>query len=158
MTIAVTARATPVGTHTNAATVTGGGGRETNPADNVDDAVTVVPAPASLPSKPVVKPAAAARVCLTLTGHAEDDQGRRQAGQGRVRVTAGPKRVRGTKVVIFGSGVRKTGRSNAHGMAVIRINPRKAGLITITAIETNQRVCGPKRIGVVGVFLPPLTG
>ena len=43
-------------------------------------------------------------------------------------------------------------------MAVLRINPRKAGLITITAIETNQRVCGPKRIGVVGVFLPPLTG
>ena len=43
-------------------------------------------------------------------------------------------------------------------MAFIRINPKKAGLITITALETNQKVCGPKRIGVVGVFLPPLTG
>ncbi len=75
-----------------------------------------------------------------------------------MKVTAGKKRVRGTKVVISGSGVRKTGRSNGNGMAVLRINPRKAGLITITAIETNQRVCGPKRIGVVGVFLPPLTG
>ena len=31
--IRVTARATTVGTHTNTATVTGGGGRETNPAD-----------------------------------------------------------------------------------------------------------------------------
>ena len=43
-------------------------------------------------------------------------------------------------------------------MAVLRINPRKAGLITVTAVEANQSVCGPKRIGVVGVFLPPLTG
>jgi len=41
---------------------------------------------------------------------------------------------------------------------VIRINPKKTGIITITALETNDRVCGPKRIGVVGVFLPPLTG
>ena len=43
-------------------------------------------------------------------------------------------------------------------MAVLRINARKADLITITAVETNQRVCGPKRIGVVGVFLQPVTG
>ena len=40
----------------------------------------------------------------------------------------------------------------------LRINPRKAGLITITAREPNRSVCGPKRVGVVGVFLPPLTG
>ena len=34
-----------------------------------------------------------------------------------------------------------------------------AGVITITARETKQQqVCGPKRIGAVGVFLPPLTG
>ena len=38
VTIAITARATTVGSHTNTATVTGGGGRETNPADNVDTA------------------------------------------------------------------------------------------------------------------------
>ncbi len=42
-TITLTARATVVGRHTNTATVTGSGGRETNPADNVDTAVTVVP-------------------------------------------------------------------------------------------------------------------
>ena len=51
--IRVTARATTVGTHTNTATVTGGGGRETNPADNVDSAITVVPAPLK---PPVAKP------------------------------------------------------------------------------------------------------
>ena len=75
-----------------------------------------------------------------------------------VKVTAGKKRVKGTKVTIFGAGVRKSGRSNGNGMAIIMINPKKAGLITITALETNRKVCGPKRIGVVGVFLPPLTG
>ena len=53
VTIAITGRATTVGSHTNTATVTGGGGRETNPADNVDSAVTVVPAPLK---PPTVKP------------------------------------------------------------------------------------------------------
>jgi hypothetical protein len=75
-----------------------------------------------------------------------------------VKVTAGKKRIKETKVTVFGAGVRKSGRSNARGMAFIRINPRKPGLITITALERNRKVCGPKRIGVVGVFLPPLTG
>jgi hypothetical protein len=75
-----------------------------------------------------------------------------------VRVTAGKKRMRGVKVVVSGAGVRKSATSNGKGLAVLRINPRKAGIITITAKEPNQKVCGPKRIGVVGVFLPPLTG
>ena len=39
------ARATQVGRHVNTATVTGEGGRETNPADNVDTAFTIVPQP-----------------------------------------------------------------------------------------------------------------
>ena len=64
VTIAITARATTVGSHTNTATVTGGGGRETNPADNVDTAVTVVPAPLK---PPVVKPQPEPAVCLSLT-------------------------------------------------------------------------------------------
>ena len=153
--IRVTARATTVGTHTNTATVTGGGGRETNPADNVDSAITVVPAPAK---PPTVKPVAKPEVCLTLTVTPKMITADGRADRVTVKVTAGKKRVRGTKVVISGSGVRKTGRSNGNGMAVLRINPRKAGLITVTAVEANQRVCGPKRIGVVGVFLPPLTG
>jgi uncharacterized repeat protein (TIGR01451 family) len=154
-TINVTARATAVGTHTNVATVTGGGGRETNPADNVDDAVTIVPAPFVPPSKPKPQP----EVCLTLTVSPKMIKADGKPDMVRVRVTAGKKRVKGTKVTIFGAGVRKTGRSNGSGMALIKINPKKAGLITITALETNQKVCGPKRIGVVGVFLPPpLTG
>jgi uncharacterized repeat protein (TIGR01451 family) len=155
VTIAVTARATQVGTHTNVATVTGGGGRETNPADNVDDAVTVVPQPLR---PPTVDPAPEPQFCLTLTVTPKMIKADGKADRVTVKVTAGKKRMKGTKVSIFGAGVKKTARSNAKGIAVLRINPRRAGLITITAIETNQKVCGPKRIGVVGVFLPPLTG
>jgi hypothetical protein len=54
--------------------------------------------------------------------------------------------------------VLKSVRSNGRGVAVVRINPKKAGIVTITAPDTTGSVCGPKRIGVVGVFLPPLTG
>ena len=155
--IDVTARATAVGTHTNVATTTGAGGRETNPADNVDDAVTVVPAPFTPPARP--KPKAKPQpVCLTLTVSPKMITADGKPDRVRVRVTAGKKRVKGTRVVVFGAGVRRSSRSNGKGLAVITVNPRKAGLITITARETNQRVCGPKRIGVVGVFLPPLAG
>jgi uncharacterized repeat protein (TIGR01451 family) len=161
VTINVTARATAVGTHTNVATVTGGGGRETNPADNVDDAITIVPAPFIPPAQPKPKPKvkpAAKPVCLTLTVSPKMIKADGKPDRVSVKVTAGKQRVKGTKVTVYGAGVRKSGRSNGKGMAIIRINPTKPGLITITARETNQRVCGPKRIGVVGVFLPPLTG
>jgi uncharacterized repeat protein (TIGR01451 family) len=155
VTIAITARATAVGSHTNTATVTGSGGRETNPADNVDSAVTVVPAPLR---PPVVKPTQPAAVCLTLTVSPQMIKADGKPDRVSVRVTAGKKRMRGVKVVVSGAGVRKSATSNPSGLALLRINPRKAGIITITAKEPNQKVCGPKRIGVVGVFLPPLTG
>ena len=155
VTIAITARATAVGQHTNTATVTGSGGRETNPADNVDSAVTVVPAPLR---PPVVKPTPPAAVCLTLTVSPQMIKADGKPDQVSVRVTAGKKRMKGVKVVVQGAGVRKSATSNGKGVAVLRINPRKAGIITITAQEPNQKVCGLKRIGVVGVFLPPLTG
>jgi len=157
VTINVTGRATVVGTHTNTATVTGSGGRETNPADNVDSAVTVVPAPLKPPTaKPKPKPEP--EVCLTLTVSPKMIKADGKPDKVVVKVTAGKKRMKGVKVIVSGAGVRKTAKSNGKGVAVLRINPKKAGLITITALETNQRVCGPKRIGVVGVFLPPVTG
>jgi uncharacterized repeat protein (TIGR01451 family) len=151
-TITLRARATQVGRHVNTATVTGEGGRETNPADNVDNAFTIVP-------KPFVPPTAP-QVCLTLTVTSS----KMIKADGRpdklsVRVTAGTKRVKGTKVVVRGAGVKKSTRSNAKGIASLRINPTRPGVITITAVQSkNQKVCGPKRIGAVGVFLPPLTG
>ena len=101
--IRVTARATAVGTHTNTATVTGGGGRETNPADNVDSAVTVVPAPLKPPvAKPTPKPQPQPEFCLTLTVSPKMIRADGRPDRVVVKVTAGPKRVRGTKVVDLG--------------------------------------------------------
>jgi hypothetical protein len=73
-------------------------------------------------------------------------------------VTAGSKRVKGVLVVFKGAGVNKAARTNGRGVASMKINPKKAGLITVSVAESNRKLCGPKRIGVVGVFLPPLTG
>ncbi len=153
VTIAITARATTVGSHTNTATVTGSGGRETNPADNVDSAVTIVPAPLK---PPVVKPAPAP--CLALTVSPQMIKADGKADRLSVKVTAGKKRMRGVTVVVSGAGLKRSALSNGKGVAVLRVNPRKAGIVTITAQEPNQKVCGAKRIGVVGVFLPPVTG
>ena len=153
--IAITARATAVGTHTNTATTTGGGGRETNPADNVDTAVTLVPAPLR---PPTVKPEPKQEVCLTLTVSPQMIKADGKPDRVTAKVTAGKKRVKGAKVSITGAGVAKSARTNGKGVAVLRINPRKPGIVTVTVVETNQKLCGPKRIGVVGVFLPPLTG
>jgi uncharacterized repeat protein (TIGR01451 family) len=158
VTINATGRATTVGTHTNTATVTGGGGRETNPADNVDSATTVVPAPTKPPTPKPTPPKPQPEVCLTLTVTPKMIKADGKPDRISVKVTAGKKRTKGVKVVVRGAGVEKTARSNGKGLAVLLINPKKPGLITITARETKQRICGPKRIGVVGVFRPPLTG
>jgi uncharacterized repeat protein (TIGR01451 family) len=155
VTIAIRGRATTVGSHTNTATVTGGGGRETNPADNVDTAVTVVPAPLK---PPTVEPEPAPAVCLTLTVSPKMIKADGKPDKVTAKVTAGKKRVKGVKVSVRGAGVLKTARTNGKGVAVLRINPRKPGIVTVTVVESNQKLCGPKRIGVVGVFLPPLTG
>jgi uncharacterized repeat protein (TIGR01451 family) len=157
VTIGIDARATHVGRHVNEATVTGSGGREQNPADNVDNAVTVVPAPLKPPTaKPKPKPKPELCLNLTVTPKMITADGRMDRVS--VKVTLGAKRVKGAKVLVKGVGIRATALSNGRGVAHIRINPKKAGIVTITALETGGRVCGAKRIGVIGVFLPPLTG
>ena len=75
-----------------------------------------------------------------------------------ITVTTGGKRPKGVKIVLHGAGVNASVRTNGSGAAVLTINPRKAGVITVTVAETNVKRCGAKRIGVVGVVLPPLTG
>jgi hypothetical protein len=159
ITITVTGKATQVGQHTNTATVTGSGGRETNPADNVDSATTVVPAPTRPPTvNPKPKPRPKPEVCLTLTVSPKMIKADGKPDRVAVKVTAAGKNVKGAKVVVSGAGIRRSGTTNGQGVAVVHVNSKKPGLITITAAEKGQHACGSKRIGVVGVFLPPLTG
>jgi uncharacterized repeat protein (TIGR01451 family) len=156
VTVGVTGKATQVGTHTNTATVTGAGGRETNPADNVDDAVTVVPAPI-VPPTPKPKPKPKSNACLAVTVTPKLIRADGKPDRLVVRVTAAGKAVKQAKVLVRGSGVRKTVSTNNRGVAVARVNAPRPGLVTVTTLE-RQHVCGIKRIGVVGVFLPPVTG
>lgn len=156
VTVNATGRATAFGTHVNTATVSGEGGRETNPADNTDSAQTVVPRPIQPPTPEEPKPEPA--ICLTLTVTPKTITADGKPDKVRVLVTAAKKRQKGVKVVVKGVGVSKTGRTAKNGVAVMTINPKKAGLLTVTVQERDRKACGPARVGVVGVFLPPLTG
>ena len=97
-------------------------------------------------------------MCLSLTVSPKMIKADGKPDKVTAKVTAAGKAVKGAKVSVKGAGVSKTARTNGKGVAVMRINPRKPGIITIGVVESNQKLCGPKRIGVVGVFLPPLTG
>ena len=156
VTIAITGRATAVGSHTNTATVTGSGGRETNPADNVDSAVTVVPAPLR---PPTVKPEPKPEVCLTLTVTPKMIKADGKTGQGRARVAPPASRSRASRCSSAAEASRKSGHDERQWRRGDLVNPRKPGLITITDDRVQAADSAvPKRIGVVGVFLPPLTG
>jgi hypothetical protein len=136
--------------------VTGDGGRETNPADNTDSAQTVVPAPVTPPVNPT-PPDVNADVCLSLTVTPKMITANGKKDRVVAKVRAATKPMKNVKVVVRGGGIRKSGRTNAKGVAVIMVNPTKPGLITITTTSKRDS-CGARRIGVVGVFLPPLTG
>ena len=158
VTIAIKGKATAVGTHVNTATVTGDGGRETNPADNTDSAQTVVPAPLVPPVKPKgpSKPPKAERcISLVVTPKMIKADGKKDRVVATVRSTSGP--MKGVKVIIRGKGIRKSGVTSGKGVAVIVVNPTTPGVITIVAVDKGDR-CGARRVGAVGVFIPPLTG
>jgi hypothetical protein len=61
----------------------------------------------------------------------------------RVKVTARGKPVPGARVQVRGVGVRKTGRTNLKGVAVLRVNPQRRGSITITVLDTEDVCTGP---------------
>jgi uncharacterized repeat protein (TIGR01451 family) len=156
VTIEVTGRSDTVGSHTNTATVTGSGGTEANPADNTASAVTVTPAPVTPPT-PKPKPKPHPKPCLALNVTPKMIKADGKQDHVVVKVTAGGKAVVGAKVVVRGVGIRKSGRTGSNGTVVIVVNPGKTGLITVSTPETRHS-CGARRIGVAGVFLPPVTG
>jgi hypothetical protein len=110
------------------------------------------------PPTPKPKPKPSLCLALTVTPKLVKVDGKPDLVS--VKVTAGKKGVKGVKgvkVLVTAPGVRATGRTNAKGVVVIRVNVKSAGVMRISTLGT-QRSCGPKRIGAVGIFLPPLTG
>ncbi len=156
--ITFTATVSQQGTVVNSATATGSGGTDTNPANNTDDAQTVVlkpfnpPTPKPQPTKPVAKPA----LCNTLQVTQKMLKASGKPQLIRATVVQGKKRVVGAKVTIVGPGVRLTVKTNKSGVAVATVRPKGAGIIRVSI--TNKKACNTQRIGVVGVFEPPVTG
>jgi uncharacterized repeat protein (TIGR01451 family) len=73
-----------------------------------------------------------------------------------VKVLQLRKPVARVRVVVVGKGVKKRALTNARGVATVAINSRRPGILQIR-VPTHS-TCRRQRIGVVGVFTPPVTG
>jgi uncharacterized repeat protein (TIGR01451 family) len=146
VTITIVVRPTTAGPLLNTV-VTAGNEPEANPADNRAQAPNTVVAPFT---PPVVAP------CPTLTV----TPGSASIGKRTVvvaRVTLQNRPVRGVRIAVRGPGINTSGTTAANGIVRLGIQPRRAGILTIRM--TNQPVrCNTARIGLVGVFKPPVTG
>jgi uncharacterized repeat protein (TIGR01451 family) len=147
VTVTLIVKATRAGVVTNEVTVVGKE-PEPNTANNKASATTLVPTPLVPPKKP--KP-----VCSTLTvGPKSLRVGKRSTIAATVKNRG--KAVKGVKVRVRGAGILKSGRTNARGKAHITVRPVRPGIVVVSVPQ--KLVCGSKRIGVVGVFEPPVTG
>jgi uncharacterized repeat protein (TIGR01451 family) len=153
------------GTFVNTGTATGTG-TDTNPGNNTDDASTVVVAPPVVQppvvkppvvKPPVAKPPKPKAICLKLAvrGSKMVSQGKRSAIS--FKVTRGGKPVAGAAVVLRGAGIYRVVKTNKQGLVIARVAPAKAGIVTAT-LSPKQVGCNSARVGVVGVFEPPVTG
>jgi hypothetical protein len=74
-----------------------------------------------------------------------------------MKLTRHGKAARGVKVRIKGSSLRiLTKPSNRKGIVKRTVKPTKPGIVTFRAVGGKR--CGAPRIGVIGVFTPPVTG
>jgi len=114
---------------------------------------TAKPAPAS---KPVAKPKPATEMCrvLTIATKLVRANGARHALVAKVTRSRNP--VKGVRVRFTGVGISLSAMTNGKGVATVGIKTTKAGIIQVQV--TNVKACNTARIGVVGVFQPPVTG
>ena len=114
---------------------------------------TAKPAPAS---KPVAKPKPEPEMCrvLTIATKLVKANGARHALVAKVTRSRNP--VKGVKVRFTGVGISLSAMTNGKGVATVGIKTTKAGIIQVQV--TNVKACNTARIGVVGVFQPPVTG
>jgi uncharacterized repeat protein (TIGR01451 family) len=157
-TIGISARVTQTGTYENCATATGSG-KDTNGANNRDCASTLVTAPVTPPTTtptPKPKPKPTPDICrvLKVTPGMVKANGKRHVVLAKVTRSKTP--VKGVAVRFAGTGLNKVVKTNAQGVARVGITPSKAGIMLVRI--TSVKACNSARIGVVGVFEPPVTG
>ena len=158
--IGFTGRVAQTGTFVNTAVATGQGG-DRNGSNNTDSATTVVVAPLTPPvtSKPTPKPKpvkAKPNPCrvLKVAPSMVKATGTQQVVIAKVTRSKTP--AKGVAVRFTGAGVTRSVRTNAQGVARLTVAPTKAGIIV--ARITNVKACNTARVGVIGVFEPPVTG
>jgi uncharacterized repeat protein (TIGR01451 family) len=141
--ITLVVRPNVAGTISNTAVVVGREA-EHNPADNTATEPTVVQGPFTPPS-----------VCFGLTVAPRSlTVGHRTIV--RVVVREAGKPVANVQVVITGRGVTKRAVTNARGVARFVIRAGNPGILQIRV--PTHKTCSRQRIGVLGVFTPPVTG
>jgi uncharacterized repeat protein (TIGR01451 family) len=141
--IMIVVRPSNPGTITNTAVVTGRE-HEHDPADNTASATTLVQGAFVPPS-----------VCYALTVTPRTlTVGRNTIV--RVRVREAGKPVKSVRVVITGRRVAKRANTNAGGVARFVIMGRSPGILQVRVPA--HATCRTQRIGVLGVFTPPVTG
>ena len=141
--IMIVVRPSNPGTITNTAVVTGRE-HEHDPSNNTASATTLVQGAFVPPS-----------VCYALTVTPRT----LTVGKStivRVVVREAGKPVKGVRVVITGRGVTKRTNTNAGGLARFVIMGRSPGILQIRV--PSHATCRTQRIGVLGVFTPPVTG
>jgi uncharacterized repeat protein (TIGR01451 family) len=146
--VVITLITTPsvAGTVTNTVTVVGNE-QETNYANNIASASVLVVGPHQPPQT----------FCVAVSKVTP-----KQLFVGRkavltIHLTKHGKAVQGVRVHIKGPKLNmRTKASNSKGVIRQRVRPKKAGIFIFTPIVS--KACGAKRLGVTGVFTPPVTG
>jgi uncharacterized repeat protein (TIGR01451 family) len=152
VTITLVTTATAAGTDTNTATVVGNE-TESNTANNTASASVVVNNPPGVFKPP--KPKAPA-YCAALMVRPNSLFAGRHAVL-TLKVTKHSKAVAGVKVRINGAGLLiVTHATNGKGVVKRAVLPKKAGIVTFRPVA--QKSCKNIRVGVIGVFTPPVTG
>ena len=143
VTITIIVHPLSAGTITNTAVVAGREA-EQDPSDNTASAATLVQGPFTPPS-----------VCYSLRVTPRSlTVGRNSVI--RVTVREAGKPIQAVRVVVTGKNLTRRARTNTAGVATIRFVPRRPGILQVRV--PNHATCNRQRIGVVGVFTPPVTG
>ena len=165
--IGVSARVAQTGTYVNCATAVGDG-KDTNAANNRACASTLVTAPVAPPvtpptakptpkPKPKPTPKPAPEPLPRPQGDAQHGQGEREEpGRGREGDEVEDPGERRRGAVHRASAWNKVVTTNKQGVARLGLTPSKAGIMLVKI--TSVKACDTARIGVVGVFEPPVTG
>jgi uncharacterized repeat protein (TIGR01451 family) len=152
ITITLVTTATTVGTDTNTATVVGNESESNTSNNKATASVVVIAPPAGVFKPPKPKP----NYCAALMVSPKSLFAGRHAVL-TLHVTKHGKAVAGIKVRVNGAGLLiVTHATNGKGVVKRSVLPRKAGIVTFRPVA--QKSCKNIRVGVIGVFTPPVTG